>query len=244
MRAILLIQFLLIYSSIIAKDMDTVRFSIEMSKYQEVAKKRFAESYPQMYYTGACASYPLSDKYKMEEVQTISVPVFFLNTHAKDYKCGDNLESLIEFKEDPYSQIVIITKKTRKIADLYVLDSYHNKTRIRDSMRGDPHIGPNPIRPRDEKTDKWIAYYMKKNPDSFVFVIAELYGYWAIRNGRLYKLKGLREDSANECFGYYGEEYIRDIAGEGMRIDHAYKTCCGDVKEITFNKMVIQMEKR
>lgn len=249
MKAILLFQFIFIYSSIIAGYIDTVHFAIDMHKYNCVAKEKLKElfikekTYNNIRYSG----FLLSNEYSINELQTLSIPVFGLKQQAKDYKCGDNIELLIDFKEDPYFQKVIIINNQKQVGGFNVLDSFNESSKIKDSIKGDNpfHLHSTPILYDifdNKKTEDKILKYKMKNANVFIFMIKGLHGFWVVKSGCLHKLVGMTEEPANSYFiKQYGEEYVHDVSNDAFRTGYPYMSC-KDFKGRAFKNVAIRAE--
>lgn len=213
-----------------AGNIDTIYFAIDMHKYNCVAKEKLNELYAKEkdLKNSPTSSMLLSNKYNIDELQILSVPVFELKPQAKDYKCGDNMELLIEFKESPYFQTVIVIKNQKQVGGFNVLDSFNESNRIKDSIKGDNpfHLHSTPILYDNKQTEKKILEYKIKNINAFIFMIKGLHGFWIVKNGSLYKLVGMKEQPANSYFTkQYGEEYIHDVSKDAFRTGYPYASC-------------------
>lgn len=246
MKALMLIQFVFICGSVMAKNADTVYVTLDIEKYNLVARQELVQRFStkDSVRTGPMHSLVLSNRYNLGEFQILSIPVFGLNQRATDYKCGDNVELLIDFKEDPYFQMVSVTEKRRDIGGFIILDSFNESMRIKDSINGDNiyHLHSNPIYYDNRKTEREIAKYKGKNAGAFVFMIKYIEGFWVIRQGNLYKLVGTKERSANRYFiKHYGKDYVRDASSDELRTGYPYWSC--DVLRYKFQPVFIKIKK-
>jgi hypothetical protein len=185
----------------------------------------------------------LSNKYNIDELQNIICSRFELKPQAKDYKCGDNMELLIEFKESPYFQTVIIIKNQKQVGGFNVLDSFNESNRIKDSIKGDNpfHLHSTPILYDISKLKRRYLEY-KIKIQCFIFLIKGLHGFWVVKNGSLYKLVGMKEEPANSYFTkQYGEEYIHDVSKDAFRTGYPYVSC-KNFNDKAFKQAVIKVE--
>lgn len=229
MKAFLLILCVFIYNASLAGDADTVYVSIDMREYDKIARQKLIERYAEESSLKYRRTSPwlLSNKYSIEELQTLSVPVFELKKQAKDYKCGDPIAPLIDFKQNPYFQVAHVAKNQKKVGGLTILDSFNESMRIKDSIDGYPFsLHSTPVAYDNRSTEKKIVKYIKKNPKAFVFMIKDQDGFWVIKKGRLYKLVRGKEKPGNRYFiNHYGEDYVHDIVTEGLRTGYPYWSC-------------------
>lgn len=204
--------------------------------YEEVAKKQFLELYTKEKKNIPHSSMTLvSKKYQLNDLKILSIPIF--GWHQKTYQCGDNIDLLIDFKQDAFFQKVLIVseKNNLRVREFEIWDSYEKEYQKKGSLFGPPP----PVMSDSEKMEKNIHRYMLKNPDIFVFMIKDLHGYWAIINGEIVKLKWklgkIKAINGREFVCNYGEEYINDIIMDSFRIGYKYLGC-GNCKKYTKNR--------
>ena len=233
MRTAICILFIQISVCLLAIADDTIYFSINMDKYEEVAIQKQAKTYKE---------YVTLENIK-NHYTIVSVPVFSLKAEAIKYKCGDDIGALIDFKEDPYFQDVFIYNKEGIYVDCNEIHDTYKKSNM--ERYGDS-IGEVPVLYDYDKAKRRILKY-KQRKGAFIFMVKHLRGFWSIRNGVLYKLTNtFHEKNANEYAAkYYGEEFIREMSlGEGMRIGHYYYGCIMPTVQIQPAKKFKIEEKR
>lgn len=190
--------------------------------YEEVAQKQFLELYTNENYPRY--SIDLAKKYQLNDLKIVSIPIF--GWHQKTYQCGDNIDSLIDIKQDALFQkvLIVLEKKNLRVEEFEIWDSYKKEYRKQDSLLGPPP----PVMLDTEKMEKNIHRYILKNPDIFVFMIKDLHGYWAIIDGKIVKLRwrfGIKTIDGRKYVSFYGEEYINDIISYSFRIGYKYRGC-------------------
>jgi hypothetical protein len=246
MKAIFLFYFVFVCNYIVVGQIDTVHIALNMSKYDRIAKEKLMDLYSNELdlKNSPASSMLLSNKYNLNELQTLSIPVFNLKPQAKKYKCGDNLELLIDFKEDPYFQKVIIIKNQKQVGGFNIIDSFNESNRIQDSIKGDNpfSLHSSPILNDNRQTEKKLLRYTKKNSDVFIFMIKGINGFWVVKNDSLYKLVDMVEESANKYFTmHYGEEYIHDVSNDALRTGYSYINC-KDFNKLSFKVVEVMAE--
>jgi hypothetical protein len=238
MRYIIFIVFGLSLIYNVSAQQDTVYFAYNRKDYLEVAGEYLQKLYNQEKTTGipVFSSTRIVDKYSFQDLAIISVPVFYLKNEL--YKCGDNLESLLFFTEDPlFQEVLIIPKETRKvIGKIDIFESYYDRYREIDSINGFSLHGY-PIGSDTKEVEKKLPGYMKENPDVFIFMIKGLHGYWSVIEGEIMKLTndlcGLKgKNGSSFVCRNYGQEYINDIIKDEFRTGRVYEKClpCDPIK--------------
>jgi len=231
MRHIIFIIFGLSLIKNVSAQQDTIYFDYNRKDYLEVAQKYLQKLYNQekTTRTPVFGTVLVVDKYSSQDLEIISIPVFYLRNVL--YKCGDNIETLLFFTQDPlFQEVLIIPKETNKaVGKIDVFESYYERYRKIDSINGLSLHGY-PLGSDTKEVDKKLPKYIKENPNVFVFMIKGLHGYWAVMEGEIVKLtnnvcglKG-RIGSSFLC-GNYGQEYINDIIKDEFRTGHAYEKC-------------------
>ncbi|WP_211089554.1 hypothetical protein [Flavobacterium supellecticarium] len=212
---------------------DKIYFNYDKYGYKYVAKERFMNlnSKEKNSITPVFSTTLLSNKYKVEELDFISIPV--LGWNQQSYKCGDNLEPLIAFKLNFLFQMVfVVTKEDNlKVGAFEVFDSYNEENRKKDSINNVPFsLHGRPVMSDNKKIEKEIHKYILENPNVFVFMIRGLHGYWAVIEGELVKLifKGCKitgEQSSKFVCKQYGQEFINDAITDSFRTGYRYLSC-------------------
>ena len=226
-----------------------------MNEYNQIAKSKLSEMYEKT--NNTTFEYTIATKYKIDELRLLSIPVFWLNDKAKEYNCGDNLEYIINFKNDFEFQLVLLFKDNdRYVGEFDVTYPENEIKRMSDSLNL-----PLPFMPvlfLFRIGNDYITYnlieYVEENPDVFIFVINWLPGLWAVKNNRLIALTEtcyihflglckISECPASEYFSQtFGDEIIRHIAIEyGMRSGYRYKSC-KEVDEEKIKEIIIEAD--
>ncbi|MFZ5431613.1 MAG: hypothetical protein ACOZDD_15395 [Bacteroidota bacterium] len=134
MKATVLI--LIVCSNLLMAQQDKIYFNYDKYGYKYVAKERFMNLYSKEKSSNVpvFSTTLLSNKYKVEELDFISIPI--LGWNQQSYKCGDNLEPLIAFKQDFLFQMVfVVTKEDNlKVGAFEIFDSYNEENRKKDSI--------------------------------------------------------------------------------------------------------------
>lgn len=185
----------------------------------------------------------LSSRYMLDQLKIISIPI--LGWNQQPYKCGDNLESLIAFKQDfLFQKIFVITKENNlKVGEFEIVDSYDEENRKKDSINNVEYsLHGMPVMPDSERIEKKIHKYCLENPNVFVFMIRGLHGYWAVIDGELVKLvlkgrKIIGESGSEFVCKNYGEQFINDAITDSFRTGYGYPVCpdCEVHKSIKIN---------
>lgn len=237
MRKIIRIFFVLVFNVIIYSQVDTIYIKkVDIKKYQEIALEEISqkslERNPYWF-----MRHPIKSTTKI-----LSIPVFKLSTNlAENYKCGDNIDKIIEFKENPYSQEFILIYEDDEIYKDYI-----NVKSVFDSTASQ---GVLYFRRHDYVENK-IHKYIQDNPDAYVFIIRDFFGYWVIKDGHFYGL-------TSSCFLFFcsieevdgnsyaassmGEEMIRDYAKGYSRLDFPYEPCGDSFIKDDFKKVYIKI---
>lgn len=245
---------------------DTIKFSIDIGKYQKIANEKLihlmetddiynVESQVVIYIGGWVNAERRLNKYmghsELAEYSVLSIPYFWFNDNAKTYKSGDNLEYIINFKEDPSFQEVWVLREDEPVGSFYI--SYKNEEvlRMRDSTKNQNLLMMNPFMGWNDYVDRNIANFILENPDIFIFKLKDIAGYWAIKDGYLIRLEencilcfcSILENNANVYFTEtFSDELIRDLATQySMYIGYHYLTDSKQYDEKDFRKVFIKM---
>jgi hypothetical protein len=209
---------------------DTIMFSINMAKYEKIAKENMKNAITDI----RSAVY---GKYTENELTVFSIPAFEWNQKAKDFTCEsrEKLENLISFAENPYFQMIFFVDNRKNIVGGFDLSVSQTRTerRIKDSINWVSQIPNTPFSPFSSnpfpyyeiKDLKTVYKFHLKHPDAFIFRIADIEGFWVVKNNQLCRLEGNTIKSANQYLYMYGEEYIRDIANGTFRTGYQYLAC-------------------
>lgn len=220
---------ILILCGVVAHGQVPIRVIFDKQAYLKVAKQRFFEDPGECLYS----SQTISDS---AQLHFISIPVYRWKQN-QHYRCGDNIEPLIDFSQDVMFQKVFVLEnngknRMNKVGAFTVSDSYQEEARYQDSITGGPYWVPRaPFLPADgTKLDDKIHQYCIDNPDILVFIIYGMKGYWAVINGELrklfYRFGRITGVSANKhVVYYYGEDYINHVMEDGLRICYPYYGC-------------------
>lgn len=245
MKAFFLSSILMACSSLLMAQQDQIYFYYDKYGYKDVAQGRFMNLYSKEKSSKVLVSSTtmVLDKYKEEELELISIPI--LGWNQQPYTCGDNLESLIAFKQDfLFQKIFVITKENNlKVGEFEIFDSYDDENRRKDSINNvESSVHGRPVAADTEKMEKKIYKYCCENPNVFVFMIRGLHGYWAVIDGELVKLvlKGRRiigESGSKFVCKNYGEQFINDAITDSFRTGYGYPVCpdCEVHKSIKIN---------
>ncbi len=233
MKAIVLNLILIACCNLLMAQQNKIHFYYDKSEYKCVAKKRFMNLYSKEKNSTVpiFSTILLSNKYKVEELDFISIPI--LGWNQQSYKCGDDLEPLIAFKQDCLLQkVFIVTKENNlKVGTFEILDSYNEENRKKDSINKVPFsLHGRPVMSDKKKIEKKIYKYILKNPNVFVFMIRNLHGYWAVIEGEIVKLvfKGCKitgEPGSKFVCKQYGQEFINDAITNSFRTGYRYLRC-------------------
>ena len=248
--------------SVIFPQEDTIKFSIDIGKYQKIATEKFIHLMETENIDYGDPSVVIFNsvwvigerkmlKYRdLSEYSVLSIPYFWFNDNAKTYKSGDNLEYLINFKEDTSFQEVWVLRKDEPVGSFYI--SYNNEEvlRMRDSTKNQNLLMANPFIGRIDFVERNIGGYILENPDVFVFKLKDVAGYWAIKNGYLIRLVEncvlwfctISEKNANIFLSTnYSDELIRDLASDKMKIGYRYLIDGKQYDETNFRKVFIKL---
>jgi len=227
---------------------DTIKFSLDIEEYQNFAKEKMHNYINDPVNEGWRIPNINYLKTIITELSVISIPCFWFNKNAKLYKHGDNIEYIIDFREDPSLQEVCIMNGDWEINKFHITYSDEELSRMGDSLKNEYLLGGNPFIINRDYVYKNIANYIIDNPDIFVFKIKDISGYWAIRNGYLVRLVencflwfcSITEQSANMFFvSNYSDEFIRDLASVEWKIGYRYLKEEKQYDEKDFRKVFI-----
>ena len=225
---------------------DTVYFSYDKKDYFEVAKNYLQKLYEQEKTSKipVFASKPITDRYSLQDLNIISIPVFYLKNEI--YACGDNLETSLSLIRDPFFQVVMLTAEDHsKVGRIEIFDSFYEKNRLKDSIdKVSILLHGRPVYFDSEKMEKNLISFINTNPNVLVFMIKGFNGYWAIKQGKICKLTngtfGIRAENGSQYICQnYGQEYINDIIQDEFRTGRAYKKCLSCE---TFNKRPVTIK--
>ena len=231
---------------------DEIYFYYDKYGYKEVAQERFMNLYSteKRNKVHVFSTTMISNKYKEEELELISIPI--LGWYHQSYSCGDNLESLVAFKNDfLFQKVFIVTKKDHKeVGSIEIFDSYDEENRRKDSINHVEHpLHGRPIMQDIEKIEKRICKFCWENPNVFVFMIRGLPGYWGIIDGELVKLvlkgrKIIGVPGSEFICKNYGEQFINDAITDCFRTGYGYVVCpdCKVHKSIKIKTIMVNIE--
>lgn len=246
MKAFFIILGVLYSTNIVIAQYDTIVFKLEKSKYEQIAQERLETLYKQEKNGNTPVFAPvetnriyvspsgfLSNRYVLDQLRIISIPI--LGWNQQSYKCGDNLEPLILFKQDFLFQMVFVVSKedNLKVGAFEIFDSYNEENRKKDSINNVQFsLHGRPVMSDNKKMEKEIHKYILENPNVFVFMIRGLHGYWAVIEGELVKLvfKGRKitgAPSSEFVCKQYGQEFINDAITDSNRTGYRYLGCPG-----------------
>lgn len=233
MKATVFNLILIVCSNLLMAQQDKIYFNYDKYGYKDFAKERFMNLYSKEKSSNVpvFSTTLLSNKYKVEELDFISIPI--LGWNQQSYKCGDNLEPLIAFKQDFLFQLVfVVTKEDNlKVGAFEIFDSYNEENRKKDSINNVQFsLLGRPVMSDNKLIEKKIHKYVLENPNIFVFMIKGLDGYWAVIEGKLVKLvfRGFKikgESSSEFVCKQYGQEFINDAITDSFRIGYRYLGC-------------------
>lgn len=244
MKRFFVIISVLYSTNIVLAQCDTIVFKLEKKRYEQIAQERLESLYKQEKNGNIPFIAPaetnkiyvspsmfLSSRYMLDQLGIISIPI--LGWNQQSYTCGDNLESLIAFKQDfLFQKIFVITKENNlKVGEFEIFDSYDEENRRKDSINNVAYsLHGRPVMPDNKAVEKNIHEYCLENPEIFVFMIRGLHGYWAVIEGELVKLvmKGCKitgvSGSEFVCKNY-GEQFINDAISDCFKTGYGYTTC-------------------
>ena len=233
MKTTIINLFLIVCSNLLMAQQDNVHFNYDKCGYKGFAKERFMNLYSKEKRTNVpvFSTALLSNRYKVDELDFISIPI--LGWNKQSYNCGDNIEFLLAFKPDFLFQMVfIVTKKDDlKVGIFEIFDSYNEEIRKKDSINNVQYpLHGRPVMSDSKVIEKEIHKYVLANPNTLVFMIKGLHGYWAFIDGELVKLvkKGSKikgEPSSEYVCKHYGQEFINDVINDSFRIGYRYLGC-------------------
>lgn len=233
MKETVLNLILIVCSNLLMAQQDKIYFNYDKYGYKDVAKKRFMNlsSKEKSSNVPIFSKNLLSNKYKVEELDFISIPI--LGWNQQSYKCEDNLEPLIAFKQDFLFQMVfvVIKEDNLKVGVFEIFDSYNEENRKKDSINNVQFsLHGRPVMLDSKVIEKKIHKYVLENPTTFVFMIKGLHGYWAVIDGELEKLvfKGCKikgKPGSEFVCKQYGQEFINDVITDSFRIGYRYLGC-------------------
>lgn len=245
-----LIFIFVCFISIIFPQEDTIRFSFDIEKYQIFAQEKLYNYLNDPVNEGWRIPNIIYLETPITELSLISIPCFWFNKNAISYKHGDNIEYIIDFKEDPSLQEVCVMYGDEEINKFYITYSDEELSKMGDSLKNKYLSGGNPFIIDNNYVYKNVASYILGNPNIFVFKIKDITGYWAIRNGYLVRLEencilwfcSISEKNANVYFTEtYSDELIRDLASEEWKIGYRYPFKVKQYDEKDFQKVFIEM---
>ncbi len=239
MKAFLIIFNIFFSTNIVVAQRDTIHFQLEKDKYKQVAQERLRTLYSRKDKQDAPIFTPIkTNKYasplmrhSLNQIETISIPI--LGWSRQSYKCGDNIETLITFKQDfLFQEVIIVTKDDNiKVGMFDIYDSYNEGNRKKDSVNNVQFsLHGRPVMSDTDKVEKRLHKFIKKNPNAFVFMIRGLHGYWAVIEGKFVKLLSKRckirgEPGSEFICKQYGEEFVNDAITNNFRTGGVYTTC-------------------
>ena len=237
MKAFFVSLILMACSNLLMAQQDKIYFYYDKYGYKDVAQGRFMNLYSKEKSSKVpvFSTTMVSDKYKEEELDLISIPI--LEWNHQSYRCGENLESLVAFKQDfLFQKVFIETKEDHlKVGTFEIFDSYNEENRKKDSINNVKYsLHGRPVMSDNEKMEKKIYKYCWENPNVFVFMIRGLHGYWGVIDGRLVKLVVKGRDIIGEAGSEfvcknYGEQFINDAIADCFKTGYGY-TVCPDCK--------------
>lgn len=174
---------------------------------------------------------------KNSEFDFVSLPIYQLKSNNKKYKCGDNFEQFIDFRNEPNLQYIFISKNGIQIHE--TIGFHEHPFWIQElSALNDTSEYPffykfafSLIKFKSNRVAKNIIKYKLKNKYAHLFMIIDIEGVWSVENGRVYKLssgifKDIRKVKGNKEFNRYGEDLINNIIeGKGWGVGIYYKPC-------------------
>lgn len=233
MKAFFFSLILMACSNLLMAQQDKIYFYYGKYGYKDVAQGRFMDLYSKEKSSKVpvFSTTMVSDKYKEEDLDLISIPI--LEWNHQSYRCGDNLESLVAFKQDfLFQKVFIVTKEGHlKVGTFEIFDSYNEENRKKDSINNVKYsLHGRPVMSDNEKMEKKIYKYCWENPNVFVFMIRGLHGYWGVIDGKLVKLivKGreiIGEVGSEFVCKNYGEQFINDAIVDCLKTGYGYAVC-------------------
>jgi hypothetical protein len=245
---------------------DTSKFSIDIGKYQKIANEKLiylmeTENIDyndpslvimdRVWVIGERKLNKNTDFSELSEYSVLSIPYFWFNDIAKTYKSGDNLEYIINFKEDTSFQEVWVLREDEQVGRFYICYDNEEILRMRDSTKNQNLLISDPFSGRSDYVDRNIASYILENPDIFVFKLKDITGYWAIRDGYLFRLVEncilwsctISEQNANVYFvKTYSDELIQELAENyALRSGYDYPRDGKQYDEKDFRRVFIKI---
>lgn len=231
MREFIFLISLLLCSNSLTAQRKVISFIYNEEQYEEVAQRRFEK----LHLIEKSDNIPVfSTKligYGKEQLDFISIPIFGWN--EKPYRCGDNLELLLQMEQDLlFQEVLIVAKESNiRVGKFEIFDSYNEENRSQDSINNVKFsLHSRPVQSDTKKVEKNLHKFIKENPEVFVFMIKGLHGYWGIIEGELVKLisgvcgiKG--EEGSSYICKKYGRELINDIIKDCFRTGYKYIGC-------------------
>ena len=228
-------SIILLFCSIsLVAQQEKISFTYDSFGYKMAAQRRFVELY-----SPEADSLPsgrstilLANKFKTEDLVFISIPI--LGWKNLTYRCGDNLEPLIAFKQDFLFQEVVVVRREKglRVKTFEIFDSFNEENRKKDSINNVQFsLVGRPIMPDRDGVEKRIHKYCLENPNVFVFMLKGLHGYYAVVKGEFVKLV-LRGGKIRGVPGsefickHYGQEFVNDAITDGLRTGYIYLGCC------------------
>ena len=224
---------LLLCSISLMAQQEKISFTYDSFGYKTAAQRRFVELYSQ-----DADSLPserstslLPNKFKTKDLVFISIPI--LGWKNLTYRCGDNIEPLIAFKQDFLFQEVIVVRREKglRVKTFEIFDSFNEENRKKDSINNVQFsLVGRPIMPDRDGIEKRIHKYCLENPNVFVFMLRGLDGYYAVIKGEFVKLV-LRGGKIKGVPGsefickHYGQEFVNDAITDGLRTGYIYLGC-------------------
>lgn len=182
--------------------------------------------------------YILFTKSKIKEISKnesvskyIFFPTFSFKIANKSYKCGEQIEYHIDFKNKYSWQYIQLIENDKPyevlnhggVFDLSKIDSLSMIEEHSYILYYTPDI-------KEDRVFRSIYKYQNKNPDVFIFTLSSIQGFWMVKNGKLFNLKrglirNIRKTNGNKEILKYGQDYINDISNGGMILGKRYKSC-------------------
>ena len=233
MKAIVLGLILMSCCHLAMAQQDKISFTYNRLGYKNVAQRRFMELYSKEAESKipVFSRFMLSSIYKAQDLAFISIPVLGWNNQS--YKCGDNLEPLIAFKQDfLFQEVIIVTKeKGLRVGAFDLFDSFNEEIRKKDSIDNvQSSLLGKPVMPDGEAIERRIHRYCLENPNVFVFMIRGLDGYYAVIEGALVKLvlkRGKIRGVPGSDFACknYGQAFINDAITNSFKTGYEHLSC-------------------
>ena len=212
---------------------EKISFTYDSFGYKKAAQRRFVELYSKEADSllSKRSTSLLPNKFKTEDLVFISIPI--LGWKNLTYRCGDNLEPLMAFKQDFLFQEVIVVRREKglRVKAFEIFDSFNEENRKKDSINNVQFsLVGRPIMLDRDGIEKRIHKYCLENPNVFVFMLRGLHGYYAVIKGEFVKLV-LRGGKIKGVPGsefickHYGQEFVNDAITDGLRTGYIYLGC-------------------